>query len=365
MRRDVMRRRRAAAILLVVAVLVVLFAGCRGKGSGGEKAVPRQKVSGVAVEVAALSPADEYIETSGTVKAKIVSAIASRMMGTLTSITVREGDRVKAGQVLATVDDSDLVQKVKAAEKAAEAAEQQKSLADITYQRYKGLHDEKALTGQELDQVETQKKVADMEYERARAMLREAQIYHGFTRIVAPFSGMVTEKKAELGSMAVPGMPLFTLEDTSGYRIEANIDEKYGGTLKRGMQAMITIGSQKRELTGTVSDVVPSVDPATRTFLVKIAISGPGVRNGSYGKVSIPVAKKDKLLVNKKAVVERGQLTGLYTIDSASVITYRLVRTGRTYGGNVEILSGISPGEKIIVDGAEKAVDGGILVQER
>ncbi len=357
-----MKRRGGVAILLAAAVFTGLFAGCRGNESGKEKAVPRQQVSGVAVEVAALSPADVYIETSGTVKARTVSMIASRMMGVITAMKVQEGDRVQAGQVLAMVDDSDVVQKVKAAEKGVEAAAQQKSLADITYQRYKGLHDDRALTGQELDQAETQKNVTEMEYERARAMLREAQVYQGFTRIVAPFSGIITEKKADVGGMAVPGMPLFTLEDTSGYRVEANVDEQYGGIVKRGTQAMITIDPRSRELSGTVSDVIPSVDPSTRTFLVKIAISGSGVRNGSYGKVSIPVAKKDILLVNKKAVVQRGQLTGIYTVDSSSVITYRLVRIGRTYGDRVEILSGINPGEKIIVNGAEKAVDGGILV---
>ena len=364
MRRDVVKPLGLIGVLLVL-VFFGLFARCRGKGSGGEKEAARPHVTGVAVEAAALSQADEYVETSGTVKARTVSTIASRMMGTLTSVKVREGDRVQAGQILATVDDSDVVQKVKAAEKAVEAAEQQKSLADITYQRYKGLHDDKALTGQELDQVATQKKVADMEYERARATWREAEVYHGFTRIIAPFSGVVVEKKAEPGSMAVPGMPLFILEDTSGFRIEAGLDEKYAGIVQRGMQAMITIDSLNRVLPGTVSDVIPSIDPLTRTFLVKIAISGEGMRNGSYVKVSIPVAKKDKLLVYRKAVVERGQLTGLYTVDSSFVITYRLVRTGRTYGDKVEVLSGISPGENIIVHNVEKAVDGGMLVQAK
>ena len=364
MRRYVVKPLGLIGVVLVL-VIFGLSAGCRGKGSGKQEGAARPQVTGVVVEAAALSQADEYIETSGTVKAGKVSTIASRMMGTLTSIKVGEGDRVQAGQALATVDDSDVVQKVKAAEKAVEAAEQQKSLADITYQRYKGLHDDKALTGQELDQVATQKKVADTEYGRARAMLREAEVYQGFTRIMAPFSGVIVEKKAEPGSMAVPGMPLFVLEDTSGYRIEANLDEKHAGMVKKGMQAMITIDSLNRVLSGTVSDIIPSIDPLTRTFLVKIAISAEGMRNGSYAKVAIPFAKKDKLLVYRKAVVERGQLIGLYTVDSSSIISYRLVRTGRTYGDKVEILSGISPGEHIIVDNVEKAVDGGMLVQTK
>ncbi len=360
MKRNIVKSRAMVAFLLATAVFAAL-AGCRGKESG-EKAVPRKQVSGVLVAIAALSPAEEYIETSGTVKARTVSIIASRMMGTITSVKVREGDRVQAGQVLATVDDSDVVQKVKAAEKAVEAAKQQKSLADITYERYKTLHDDRALTGQELDQVATQKKVAESEYERSQAMLKEAKVHHGFTSIVAPFAGSITERRAEQGNMAVPGMPLFTLEDTSGYRIDAYLDERYVGTVKRGMQAVITIGSLQREVPGTVSEVVPSVDPSTRTFLVKIAVSNEGLRNGSYAKVSIAAGKRDRLLVPGKAVVERGQLSGLYTVGSDSIITYRLVRKGRTYGDKVEILSGVNPGERIIVEGVEQAVDGGVLV---
>ena len=168
------------------------------------------------------SQVDEYYDTSGTVAAKTISVVASRVMGSVTSIQAKEGDRVNAGRVLLTIDDSDVTQRVKAAnegykeaEKGLEAAKENRNLADITDQRYKKLFDEKALTGQELDQIETQQRVAEIDYqraqssvERARAGLNEAKVYHGFTRITSPVNGVVTEKKGEVGSMAVPGMPL-------------------------------------------------------------------------------------------------------------------------------------------------------------
>ncbi len=359
-----MKHFKLVTILLLPALLAAL-SGCKGNAGQERRELKRQQVAGVTLETLQPSQADEYIETSGTVKARTTSIVASRTMGTITSITVKEGDRVRAGQVLATIDDSDLVQRVRAAEKGVEAARQQKALADITYQRYKNLHDEKALTGQELDQVETQKKVADMEYERAQAMHQEARVYQGFTRVTAPVSGVVTEKKADMGSTAVPGNPLFTIEDTSGYRIEANIDEKLAGRVKQGMEVTVSIEALGRELKGVITEVVPSVDPNTRTFLVKIAVSGDALKNGFYGKVSIPVGKKDALLVSRKAIVEKGQLTGVYVVDANSIITYRLIRAGRIYGDKVEILSGLSPNERIIIDGAEKAVDGGVLTDRK
>lgn len=356
-------KRFRSVTLLVLFVAIAMFSSCKGRSGHEISEISRQQISGVTIEAVPLSQADEYIETSGTVKAKTTSIVASRMMGTVTTVKVKAGDRVRAGQVLATVDDSDIVQKVKAAEKGVEAAKQQKTLANSTYQRYRNLHEDKALTGQELDQVETQKRIADMEYERAEAMHQEARVYQGYTRVIAPVAGVVTEKKIDPGSMAVPGMPLFTIEDTSGYRIEANLDEKHTGRVKQGMEARISIDALGRETKGVITEVVPSVDPMTRTFLVKISVSGEGLRNGFYGKISIPAGMREVLLVSKKAIVEKGQLTGLYVVGADSVVTYRLIRAGRIYGDKVEVLSGLNPNEKIIVGNVEKAVDGGIVKQ--
>jgi RND family efflux transporter MFP subunit len=354
-----MKRGKYALLFILAAVIVT--AGCGDKVKPGIKEVQREKVTGVSLETIRPAEVAEYFETSGTVKAKAISVIAGRMMGSVTSLRVKEGDRVGAGQLLMTIDDRDVAQRVKAAEKGLQGARQHQSLSDITYQRYKNLYDEKALTGQELDQIETQKKVSDLEYERAKAMLDEARIYEGFTRIVSPASGVVTEKKIEVGNMVVPGVPVLTVEDNSSYRVEVNVDEKLADTVKAGMEAAVFVEALDKELTGRVTEVVPSIDPQSRSFLVKIAVGGKDLKNGHYAKVSIPVGKKQALLVPKKAVVAKGQLTGVYTVDNNSVIAYRLVRAGKSYGDKVEILAGLNPGDTVIVAGVEKAVDGGMI----
>lgn len=350
---------------IVLAAYSLLLAGCKEKVKPGTAEVKRQGVSGIMVTEVLPSRVDEYYETSGTVKAKTTSVVASRVMGTVTSLKVREGDRVNAGQVLMTLDDRDVAQKVMAGEKAVEAAKQNQSLMDITYQRYKRLHDEKALTQQDMDQIDTQKKVADIEYERAKAGLAEAKVYHGFTRITAPFPGMVTEKKIDVGGMAVPGMPLLILEDTSSFRLEVNADEGLSGRLKTGMPVEVIIDSLSRKIEAKISEIVFAIDPLSRTFLVKVEIKGSGLRSGLYAKVKIPVGTKEAILLPKTAVVEKGQLTGVYTVDDKNVITYRLVRTGKKYKDNIEILSGINPKERVITGGIEKAVDGGVIANPR
>lgn len=356
--------KRSAFIILFIIISAGVLTACKAKVKPGVHEVKREQVTGITSEVLKPAEVDEYFETSGTVRAKASSVIASRMMGTVASLRVKEGDRVGADQLLLTIDDSDVAQRVKAAEKGLEGAKLQQSLSDITYQRYKRLYDEKALAGQELDQIETRKKVADVEYEKAKAMLAEARVSHGFTKITSPVSGVVTEKKIELGSMAVPGMPLLTVEDNSAFRVEVNADEKLAGRLKAGMVVTVSVESLNRDITGRVTEIVPSIDPMTRSFLVKIALSDKNLKNGFYAKVSIPVGKKQSLLVPKKAVVEKGQLTGVYTVDKNSVIAYRLVRAGKLHGDRVEILSGLNPGDTVIVDGVEKAVDGGILSKQ-
>lgn len=346
---------------LLLSAYSLLLMGCKDKVKPGSAEVKRQTITGVTLSEIHPVEVDEYYETSGTVRAKTISVIASRLMGTITSIKAKEGDRVHAGQVIMTIDDRDVAQRVKAAEKAVEAAKQNKSLMDITYQRYKNLHDEKAISQQEIDQIETQKKVSDMEYERAMAMLAEAQVQHGFTRITAPTSGVITEKKIELGSMAVPGAPLLTIEDNSYFRIEANVDERLSGKLKVGMPVDVIIDSIGQQAKGRISEIIPAVDPMSRTFLIKIDLKMPLLKTGLYGKVLIPEGKKETILVPQKAIVEKGQLVGVYVVDNKGIITYRLIKAGKKYGEQIEILSGLSGGEKIIVDGVEKAVDGGIV----
>ena len=363
--------------LIILLMTSVLSYSCKEKIGPGTGKVERPQITGIVIETVRPSLVDEYYETSGTVRAKTVSTVASRVMGTVTSIKVKEGDRVAAGQVLLTVDDSDILQKVQGAregyreaEKALEAANENRKMLDITYQRYKKLYADKALTGQEFDQIETQKNVADIDYERAKAAvgraeagLNEAKVFHGFSRVVSPVSGVVTEKKIDLGSMAVPGTPLLTVEDNSSYRVEINSDERLAGKIRPGMDAMVIGDAVSGSIRGIVTEVVPSVDPVSRSFLVKIAIKGGGLRNGSYVKVSLPVGKKDVLLVPARAVVERGQLTGVYVVGENSVIRYRLVKAGRRYGDRVEILSGLKPMDRMVVDGVEKAVDGGIALK--
>lgn len=343
--------------------LCIFFPACHSRVEPGTASVSRQPVTGATVAEVHPSRVEEYFETSGTVEAKTISRIASRIIGSVTSVRVKEGDRVRQGQVLLTIDDRDAEQRVISAEKSLEAALQSRSLAEATYQRYKKLFDEKAMSRQEIDQIETQEKIAGLDYQKAKAVLDEARINRGFATISSPFPGVVTEKRTERGSMAVPGVPLLTVEDTSSFLLDVNIDEHLAGKVAPGLPVRITVGTDSSELNGTITEVVPSIDPSSRTFPAKISLSGPALKTGLYARVKIPAGKKTALVVPAGSIVEKGQLTGLYTVAPGGIITYRLVRTGARYGNDVEILSGLNPDDRIITAGISGAVDGGVLAE--
>jgi len=360
-------------------LLLLALTGCRDKIEPGTAAVHRPTVSGVTTMEIGLDSAALFHEATSTVTAEIESMLASRIMGPVAAITVKEGDKVKAGQLLIVIDSEDINNKVAAADasyreaiQALSAAEQNMMLADNTYSRFKNLYDEKALSLQELDKIETQKKVAAIEYERMQEMVKrvgaglsEAKVFLGYKEIRSPVDGVVTGKFIDPGSMAMPGMRLLTIEDTSRYKLEAELDESLAGQIGPGLEVEVAINALQAKLQGTVSEIVPAVDPRSRTF--KVFISLPPAKNlqsGLYARVKIPVGRQEIILVPAAAVVNKGQLTGVYVVDSEKVITYRLVRLGKEYGSSVEVLTGLKPGDTIIADNVAKIVDGAILQTE-
>ncbi len=368
-------RKRLLQVLFPLLTAGLLLTGCGEKAAPVAAQVKRPILSGVTTATLASTRVDEFYEATGTVRAANTIFVAGRVMGQVTSLLVKEGDAVEKGRLLLTIDDRDMVQKVKAAEagyqeatKALESAKQNRELTDMTHRRYRKMYDEKAISRQEMDQFETQMRLAGFEYERVQEMvsraaagLSEARIYLGFTRIVSPVSGIVTEKKIEVGGMAVPGMPLLTVENRAAFHAEVTVDEGLSGKLRVGAPVLVFLEAVGRRIPGKITEILPAVDPLSRSFTVKVSLSGDGLRSGLYAKMRIASGKKEVILVPRSAVVEKGQLTGVYAVDGQNVVTYRLVRTGKVYDGGMEILSGLKPDDRIIVQGVEKAVDGGII----
>jgi RND family efflux transporter MFP subunit len=350
-------------VLVCVIALILLAITCR---RGQKQGTPVNLIENVKIMTVHRTDVNDYFEVTGEVKAKDVSIIAARVMGTVTAIFVREGDKVSAGQELLTIDNADMMQRYKGAQAALESSKANKDMAEITYNRYKKLADEKAISGQEMDQVETQKKVADLNFERAQAALAEAKINLGFANVTSPTDGIVTRKSIDVGSMAMPGKGLLTVEDISSFKIEANIDAHLADQVKISAPIEAIVDAIRPVVRANITEMAPAIDATSRTFLIKAQIiedqnNRLPLKTGLYARIMIPHGKKNLLVVPASAIVEKGQLVGLYVVDEKGIISYRLIRTGRTFGSNVEILSGLSDGQKVIVEGVSNAYDGGIV----
>lgn len=350
---------RSGTRILIMSLSIMAVAGCQ---RGAEQALPdRSAVSGVTLRVVMPTALEQVFETTGTVRADRTSVIASRVMGVITSLKVREGDAVKTGQVLLTLDDRDAVERERAAVLSVVSAKEHRDLAEATWRRYRNLYVQKALSEQEMDQVAAQRAVAQAEYARAQAMAAEARTARGYTRILAPEAGRVAEKRADVGNMAMPGMPLLILESGGDFVVESAVDESLIPRIKTGLPVAVVVDALALSLTGTVREVLPTIDAATRTFMVKIAVHDDRLKSGLFARIRIPFGKRPAIVVPEQAVVQKGALTGVYVVDPAGVITYRLIRTGVRSADGIEVISGLMANERIIAGGVEKAVDGGRL----
>jgi RND family efflux transporter MFP subunit len=374
---------RAAAVCSAA----LLLAACGEKARHGPEATPRPVVQGVEVVTVAFSPRATSGEAVGTVRARTTAAVAPQTMGRLTAVLAVEGARVEAGALLATIDDTSARAQLASAEGAvaeAEAgleeavravvqAEAGGSLAEKTYERYRVLVAEKVVTPQEFDEVEARRTVAAQERERAvkrreqlagrlaqaRGQADAARAAMGWTRVTAPFSGVVVEKRAEAGSMAVPGIPLFLLEDPGRHRIEAAVSEAYLPLLKVGSPVRVLLDAGNgREIPASVTEVVPSVDPATRTFLVRAELPPGTARTGQSGRIRFAAGVGSALTVPVRAVTRAGGGDGVFVLAGDNVARLSPVTLGASDGDRVEVLSGLSPGARVAVSPVDRLADG-------
>jgi RND family efflux transporter MFP subunit len=351
--------------------LTALFAGC-SRGPENVNSQP-EIVRNVKVTSAQRATVPDYLEAVGTVRAAQTSQIASQMMGNIVEVRAHEGDHVSHGQVLAVIDDAQPragLERATAAEAAAQqnvtAAETDFHLAEATFKRYQGLYEKKSVSPQEFDEVKARFEGAQARRDmgrsaqsQAQAALAQAHTQLEYSRVRAPLDGVVTEKKVDAGTLASPGMTLFTVEDPRRYRLEAAVDEGDLGLVRTGQAVQVRIDALNSDLTGKVVQIVPAADISTRSFLVKIELQADQrLRSGLFGRARISRGEKNSILVARSAIVDRGQLQAVYVLDATHIAALRYVTLGDPVGDQVEVLSGLDGGEELIAAPGEQEVAG-------
>jgi RND family efflux transporter MFP subunit len=296
------------------------------------------------------------------------------MMGNLVELRAREGDHVHRGEVLAVIDDAQpraALDRATAADLGAQqeisASASEFTLAEATFKRYQMLYERKSVSPQEFDEIKARYQAAQARRETARAgqaqtkaALQQARTALGYTHLVAPFDGLVTDRKADVGTLASPGMPIFTVEDLRRYRLEATVNETDLRYVRQGQQVPVFIDAVgNRELKGKVIEIVPAADAATRTFLVKIEMPfDPELRSGLFGRAQFTRGERAALLIPRAAIVERGQLQGIYVLDQNRIAGLRYITLGEPSTQQVEVLAGLQAGEMLVGNPGSRDLSG-------
>jgi RND family efflux transporter MFP subunit len=361
----------AASFLLIAGFGAGLF-GC--SSSNPVPPVAPETVSGLAIVAAQTATIPDWREAVGTVRAVQTTQIASQSMGNIVEVRAQEGDRVQGGQTLAVIDDAQpraameqSAAAVTASQKELSSAETELALAESTLKRYQQLYEKKSISPQEFDEIKARSQGAQARRDMARAAeaqanaaLTQSRTSLGNTQIRAPFAGLVTEKKADAGTFASPGMPLFTLEDTRRHRLEATIDESDVHLVRSGETVPVVLDSiESAEFQGKVAQIVPAADPVSRSFLVKIDLPADArFRSGLFGRARFPRGTRSALLIPRTTIVERGQLRGVFVVDASQIAQLRYVTLGKASGEKVEVLSGLQDGEKLVAAPGDRELGG-------
>jgi multidrug efflux pump subunit AcrA (membrane-fusion protein) len=392
-----MTRMRALFLLL----LVLPLAACGKEPAPPARAPEPSVVRDVVVGAVVAQDIEEAIEVTGTVRSRTQVTLSSKIVGRVLAMHAREGSEVQAGQLLVELDVQDIAAQLRRAEAglgeaetavtevdkailvvaaARTAAESQRDLAASTLARYQRLLEKQAVAPQEYDQVAARLKAAAADAQRvaaegqavqarrqqalariesAKAEIASVQVMLGYARIVAPMAGVVTVKHADVGTLAAPGAPLLSLEDSRRYWLDVAVPESQTAGIRRGQSLRVAVEAAGLAAIAGVSEIVPSTDPTTRTTLVRLDLPAAArLRSGLFGRAWISAGRRQVLQVAREAVVERGQLQGVYVVGKDDLARFRLIRTGALRQGGVEVLSGLTGGEQVVLTGVERVSDG-------
>jgi RND family efflux transporter MFP subunit len=363
-----------SSLLIVTVVAASVLHSCSGN-KPEQNTMPKENPVKVTVATPGNNDISGGINASGQVEAIQSANISTRVMGYINKVHVKIGDHVKQGQLLFTVNSTDI--QARRAQTDAMIAQSDAALqnAQKDYNRFTVLYKQQSASAKELDNVMLQYNAAKANANAARQMRNEVNAQLSYANVTAPFSGIVTQKLLDAGSMATPGMPVVTIEQSGSLQVSASVGESGIAAIKQGDQTTLNIKSINKTITGKITQISQSSQSSGGQYLIKISIPDKekkGVYSGMYVNVNIPVkgnmqtaaSGENNILVPFESIVNKDQLTGLYTISINNTALLRWVRLGKSFGDKVEVLSGLSKDERFIVR-AEGRLYNGVAVAEK
>jgi len=332
-------------LLSTLVAAIPFFSGCHKASDQTQTELPSATVRVQIVERKSRAATEDVV---GTVRPKLSAVIEAKVSGRIEQMLVVPGQLVKAGEKLVLLDAHEIQSRLDQA-----AAARQQAESDL--KRDTDLMQQKILSQSEFDNAQSKFRIAAATEAEAKTML-------GYTLITAPFDGVITRKLADVGDLVgdptTPNKPLLQMENPDTLRLEADVPEALVGNVKLGDKLAVRIAAVASEIEGTVSEISPTADPNSRTYLVKLDLPGAtGLRSGQFGRVSVLVGETSAIRVPAAAVIQRGQMELLFVVVNGHA-ELRLVKTGNRIGDEIEVVSGLDSSEQVVTDGAASLTDG-------
>jgi RND family efflux transporter MFP subunit len=336
---------------------VLLLNAC----SNGEsnKVADNEKAITVTTSAITTGASANGFTVTGQIEAAHSTNVATRIMGYITKVYVKVGDRVNAGQLLFTVNSNDIQAKQSQVDAMLKQAEAAFYVAQKDFDRYTALYKQNSASAKELEQITMQYQSAKAGVEAAKAVQHEVKSQLTYANVVAPFSGVVTQKLADEGSLANPGMPILTIEQGGSLQVTAMVPETEIASLKVGDVANVNVDAANTQFQSKLIQINPSSQFTGGQYIIKLSIpisDANKLMAGMYAQIKIQtktaVVKSDTsntVMIPTTALVYRDQLVGVYTISAQNTAMLRWLRIGKTEGDKVEVLSGLAKNEAYII----------------
>ncbi|NDV17145.1 efflux RND transporter periplasmic adaptor subunit [Muricauda sp. TY007] len=335
-------------------------------GCGSDEKQTVKSAEAVPVTIAEVESDDSntILAGSGQIQALNSATLSTRMMGHVESLPVKIGQQVNKGDLLISINNMDLRAKKAQVEASITEATVAFNNAKKDYERFQNLFNENSASQKELDDMTARYEMAKARLEAANQMKNEVNSQFAYANIRAPFSGVVTNTYIDEGDMANPGVPLVSVESPGGFEVEAKVAENNISAIKVGTKAHILVKALDTTITGKVSELSASAQNTGGQYVMKVVLDKTEAKilSGMYATVRLEAENESEgrtvVTVPSKALVHKGQLTGVYTLGQDNVALLRWLRLGDTYGDEVEVLSGLSEGDQYIVSAEGKLYNG-------
>ncbi|HEY9641449.1 MAG TPA: efflux RND transporter periplasmic adaptor subunit [Coleofasciculaceae cyanobacterium] len=350
-------------------------------------------------------PIANILELSGTIRPIDQATLSTRVMGRITQLSLESGDRFRQGDILARIDVMDMTAQTSQAQAGVAQAQAEVSrsqatlhqleaqkqeaqaalqLAKINQARMAQLQGEGAVALSRLDEAntaldETKARVAQAEagirqaeaaITQARAAVNQANsgvtsasVNESYGTVIAPFDGVVVQKLAYEGETTAPGTALLKVENPDRLQLEISVPEENLRFVRVGQRVQVRVDAVNQTFNATIGQIVPTADPNSRSFLIKIPLrSSNQLISGMFGRIALPSdGQQQTILIPANALIQRGQLQGVYVVDTSAThptAILRWVKTGQIQNGKVEIVSGLTTGDRIIISPINQLSDG-------